>query len=169
VWRRYEAGKKEGKFTEEEAKREHAKHSLERYMHYYQRWNENDKSRVKVLPRLLRCRVHSVSADSAVGMQRQGKPRTMPSSAVFSEQSCCHWCSGAIDITSHNAQAQQKMAELQGNKLETLSEITATPTSQLKFITDAWCQVRAPEPELFAIAEVEDSMQNSVSEFILSC
>ena len=46
--RRYEAGKKEGKFTEEEAKREHAKHSLERYMHYYQRWNENDKSRVKV-------------------------------------------------------------------------------------------------------------------------
>ena len=47
---RYEAGKKEGKFTEEEAKREHAKHSLERYMHYYQRWNENDKSRVKVRP-----------------------------------------------------------------------------------------------------------------------
>ena len=41
-------------------------------------------------------------------------------------------------------QAQQKMAELQGSKLENLSEITATPTSQLKFITDAWSQVRAP-------------------------
>ena len=46
------------------------------------------------------------------------------------------------------AQAQQKMAELQGNKLENLSEITATPTSQLKFITDAWCQVRASCSEL---------------------
>ena len=39
-------------------------------------------------------------------------------------------------------QAQQKMAELQGSKLEGLSEITATPTSQLKFITDAWAQAR---------------------------
>ena len=46
------------------------------------------------------------------------------------------------------AQAQQKMAELQGSKLENLSEITATPTSQLKFITDAWSQVRAAAPAL---------------------
>ena len=34
---RYEVGRKEGKYSEEEAKREHAKHSLERYMHYFQR------------------------------------------------------------------------------------------------------------------------------------
>ena len=38
------------------------------------------------------------------------------------------------------------MAELQGSKLEGLSEITATPTSQLKFITDAWAQARARCP-----------------------
>lgn len=45
---RYEAGKKEGMYSVEEAKREHAKHSLERYMHYFQRWSENDKSRLAV-------------------------------------------------------------------------------------------------------------------------
>jgi len=69
------------------------------------------------------------------------------------------------------AQAQQKMAELQGNKLETLSEITATPTSQLKFITDAWCQVRAPQSKLVATAvnKLIIIMQTSVLEFMESC
>ena len=42
---RYELGKKEGKYNEEEAKRERAKQSLERYMHYFQRFAENDKAR----------------------------------------------------------------------------------------------------------------------------
>jgi hypothetical protein len=45
---RYEQGKKKGEFSEEELKREHAKNSLERYMHYYQRWAENDKARKQV-------------------------------------------------------------------------------------------------------------------------
>ena len=62
------------------------------------------------------------------------------------EQRGDRWC-------TRGAQAQQKMAELQGSKLENLSEITATPTSQLKFITDAWCQVCAPYSDLSATAK----------------
>ena len=46
----------------------------------------------------------------------------------------------------------RKMAELQGSKLEGLSEITATPTSQLKFITDAWAQARACRPGTLCFA-----------------
>ena len=30
-------------------KREHAKNALERYMHYYQRWAENDRARLSAL------------------------------------------------------------------------------------------------------------------------
>lgn len=81
---RYEQGKKEGKYNEEEAKRERAKQSLERYMHYYQRFAEHDKAR---------------------------------------------------------KQATAKMTEFAEAKIEQLSNITATPTSQLKLVLDAWAQV----------------------------
>lgn len=81
---RYENAKKKGDYDEEQQKRENAKHALERYMHYYQRWAENDKARL---------------------------------------------------------QALETLDKFMTNKLETLSEITATPTSQLKFVTDAWYQV----------------------------
>ena len=36
---RYEVGKKKGEYDEETLKREQAKNALERYMHYYQRYN----------------------------------------------------------------------------------------------------------------------------------
>ena len=39
---------KKGDYDEEQQKRENAKQALERYMHYYQRWAENDKARVQV-------------------------------------------------------------------------------------------------------------------------
>ena len=45
---RYETAKKKGDYDEEQQKRENAKHALERYMHYYQRWAENDKARLQV-------------------------------------------------------------------------------------------------------------------------
>ena len=45
---RYETAKKKGDYDEEQQKRENAKQALERYMHYYQRWAENDKARVQV-------------------------------------------------------------------------------------------------------------------------
>lgn len=38
-------------------------------------------------------------------------------------------------------QALQTLDKVISEKLEDLSEITATPTSQLKFVTDAWSQV----------------------------
>lgn len=47
---RYETAKKKGDYDEETQKRENAKQALERYMHYYQRWAENDKARLQVLP-----------------------------------------------------------------------------------------------------------------------
>lgn len=85
--RRYEVAKKKGDYDEEAQKREQAKNALERYMHYYQRWAENDKSRVAAL------------------------------------------------------KAMRTVIE---QKLEQLSELTATPTSQLKFLPDAWAQVGSP-------------------------
>ncbi|BDA49808.1 probable E3 ubiquitin-protein ligase ARI7 [Coccomyxa sp. Obi] len=81
---RYEVAKKKGEYDEEAQKREQAKNALERYMHYYQRWAENDKSRIAAL------------------------------------------------------KAMNNVIE---QKLESLSELTATPTSQLKFLPDAWAQV----------------------------
>ncbi|KAL6661904.1 hypothetical protein ACP70R_001288 [Stipagrostis hirtigluma subsp. patula] len=44
---RYESAKKEGVYDETEARRERAKNSLERYMHYYERWASNQTSRQK--------------------------------------------------------------------------------------------------------------------------
>lgn len=38
-------------------------------------------------------------------------------------------------------QALQSLSQAASDKLEVLSEITATPTSQLKFVLDAWSQV----------------------------
>ena len=38
-------------------------------------------------------------------------------------------------------QALATLDKVVTDKLEDLSEITATPTSQLKFVTDAWAQV----------------------------
>lgn len=38
-------------------------------------------------------------------------------------------------------QATAKMAEFAEAKIEQLSNITATPTSQLKLVLDAWAQV----------------------------
>ncbi|KAK9809736.1 hypothetical protein WJX73_001188 [Symbiochloris irregularis] len=81
---RYESAQRAGEHDEEMFKREQARNALERYMHYYQRWAENDASRK----------------------------------------------------TSRKA-AQETLPE----QLSQLSEWTATPTSQLNFISEAWDQV----------------------------
>ena len=49
---RYETAKKKGDYDEEQQMRENAKQALERYMHYYQRWAENDKARLQVRSKL---------------------------------------------------------------------------------------------------------------------
>eukprot|EP00252_Welwitschia_mirabilis_P004875 TRINITY_DN1520_c0_g3_i1.p1 TRINITY_DN1520_c0_g3~~TRINITY_DN1520_c0_g3_i1.p1 ORF type:complete len:546 (+),score=119.79 TRINITY_DN1520_c0_g3_i1:530-2167(+) len=46
---RYEVAKQEGVYDEAERRREMAKNSLERYMHYYERWATNEMSRAKAL------------------------------------------------------------------------------------------------------------------------
>lgn len=49
---RYETAKSEGAYDEAERRRDMAKHSLERYTHYYERWVTNEQSRVKALDSL---------------------------------------------------------------------------------------------------------------------
>jgi len=43
---RYERASKRGEHDAEEKQRDMAKHSLERYMHYYERWAAHEKSQV---------------------------------------------------------------------------------------------------------------------------
>lgn len=45
---KFEAAKRQGKYDEETQKREHARQSLERYMHYFERWHQNEKAKQKV-------------------------------------------------------------------------------------------------------------------------
>ena len=42
---RYQTAVRQGQINEEEIRRENAKQALERYMHYYERWSENDKAK----------------------------------------------------------------------------------------------------------------------------
>ncbi|KAG8390715.1 hypothetical protein BUALT_Bualt01G0112300 [Buddleja alternifolia] len=49
---RYEAAKQEGVYDEEERRREMAKTSVEKYMHYYERWATNQSSRQRALENL---------------------------------------------------------------------------------------------------------------------
>ncbi|KAG8048118.1 hypothetical protein GUJ93_ZPchr0008g13677 [Zizania palustris] len=58
---RYESAKKEGVYDETEARRERAKNSLERYMHYYERWASNQTSRQKAQADLQKAEKEQVS------------------------------------------------------------------------------------------------------------
>ncbi|KAF9612153.1 hypothetical protein IFM89_038341 [Coptis chinensis] len=46
---RYEKAKREGEYDEEEKRREMAKSIIEKYTHYYERWEANNKSRTKAV------------------------------------------------------------------------------------------------------------------------
>ncbi|KAF5836210.1 hypothetical protein DUNSADRAFT_6276 [Dunaliella salina] len=81
---RYDAAKRKGDYDEETRKRDNAKQSLERYMHYFERWDAHQKARNK---------------------------------------------------------AKADQARISADWLERLSEQTKTPSSQLKFIMDAWSQI----------------------------
>ncbi|KAI3433888.1 hypothetical protein D9Q98_003690 [Chlorella vulgaris] len=81
---RYKRAVDKGEVDEQEQRRQHARQSLERYMHYWQRWAENDTSRKRAL---------------------------------------------------------RQMEAFKSETQELISEYTATPVSQLRFITDAWMQV----------------------------
>lgn len=80
----YRKAKEEGQIDEDEQQRQHARQSLERYMHYWHRWYENDKSKKTALKQIQR---------------------------------------------------------FNSEKMEVLSERTATPSSQLRFVIDAWQEV----------------------------
>ncbi|KAK1632745.1 hypothetical protein QYE76_007060 [Lolium multiflorum] len=46
---RYQAAKREGKFSAEEVRRQQAQASVDRYLHYYERWAAHERSRNKAL------------------------------------------------------------------------------------------------------------------------
>ena len=81
---RYESAKVQGSYDDETRRRENAKHSLERYMHYFERFDAHNQARQK---------------------------------------------------------AMAEAVKTQNEILEQLSDMTKTPTSQLKFIMDAWGQI----------------------------
>ncbi|KAG2501662.1 hypothetical protein HYH03_000165 [Edaphochlamys debaryana] len=81
---RFETAKRKGDYDDEVRRRENAKASLERYMHYFERYDAHSKAREK---------------------------------------------------------ARQDASKVSKDWLEQLADITKTPTSQLKFINDAWSQI----------------------------
>jgi ariadne-1 len=81
---RYEAARSKGDYDDESRRRHNAKASLERYMHYFERFDAHAKAYDK---------------------------------------------------------ARSEAARTEAEVLEVLSDMTRTPTSQLRFIMDAWRQV----------------------------
>lgn len=129
---------------EQEQKRQHARQSLERYMHYWQRWAENDASRKKVggrvewrkaRPGAMAASQAAVQCGAAGSLQcfqahqtLAARPALIPALILSFIFTCL--------------QALQQVERFRNDHQEVLSERTATPTSQLKFITDAWMQAR---------------------------
>ncbi len=183
VLARYEAAKKKGDYDEETQRREHAKNALERYMHYYQRWAENDRARLKVraamcMPSLLMFHSLCYSVDGPcvckqewavrgnecvmwwhilpAGMAGSRSQVSSTDVAWSQDEQCIFWVAAASAgpgfklpgrrmsrCARGGAQALSTMRDFQEKLLEKLSEITMTPTSQLRFLLDAWLQARA--------------------------
>lgn len=182
---RFKKAVEKGEIDEQEQKRAHARQSLERYMHYWQRWAENDSSRKKVgsvcccsPPRCCCCcmvgclaraglvagagggcdQLHKLRGLAIVCHCRVVAVLTVSQCVVTSLAPCAGAAAGAPvrgdAIVSHcrslcfaplspGLQALQQVDKFRGEQQEILSERTATPTSQLKFIVDAWMQVGA--------------------------
>ncbi|XP_004293068.1 PREDICTED: probable E3 ubiquitin-protein ligase ARI8 [Fragaria vesca subsp. vesca] len=68
---KYEKAKAEGAYSEEEMRREMAKNSLEKYAHYFERWQSNQSSRQKALEDLHQ--TQTVNTDQVRDNQRTGE------------------------------------------------------------------------------------------------
>ncbi len=79
-----------------------------------------------------------------------------PANASILRRRCSRWTSSGasstpsiidrclphrVSVLCSSLQALQQVDKFRGEQQEILSERTATPTSQLKFIVDAWMQV----------------------------
>ena len=99
-----------------------ARQSLERYMHYWQRWAENDKVRS--------CPPACLPA------------RLLASLPPIPPPDCARITSPRLPAPPQARKtALQQLARFRAEQIEALSERTATPTSQLKFVEDAFKQV----------------------------
>ena len=197
---------------EQEQKRQHARQSLERYMHYWQRWAENDASRKKVelavgLGVDHHARVHGFACGCAGfwfgGAMERHWGDFMEWQRVVAPALCvmigCHPCKRGQYIQNPvlqpfqpfvplasplpasllllhaprqvqnfllppmqrlfllacfptALQALRNVDKFRDEQQEVLSERTATPTSQLKFIVDGWMQARASWHQLPPVA-----------------
>lgn len=57
---RYETAVRQGEINEEDIRRENAKQALERYMHYYERWSENDKAKETAAKKTVKIQEHDL-------------------------------------------------------------------------------------------------------------
>ena len=154
-------------------------------MHYYQRWAENDRARLKAGPRTASCIFHTAQLAKAFDRELAllpalaqndraqlkagsptascvilltcasgGRSETLQPPFVTSHileavvwlgargcKVCANGVSGARGWGGR-AQALCTMRDFQEKMLEKLSEMTMTPTSQLRFLLDAWLQAR---------------------------
>ncbi len=122
---RYRQAKEKGEFDEEEMQRKHARASLERYMHYYQ-----------ARTRMLR---------HCTAIVRLAFPHMRSPDMKVADAHCLtrHVLQRWAENDRAKRTSLKQLHKFTTDKMETLSEITATPTSQLKFVIDAWMQVWA--------------------------
>ena len=70
---RYESAKRKGEFDSDSKRRENAKHCLERYMHYFERWDAHHKARDKVWGRCGRGRGRGGDVEARRGLRENAK------------------------------------------------------------------------------------------------
>lgn len=150
--RRYEAAKKTGEYDGEQRRRENAKHSLERYMHYFERWDAHNK--VRRLIQILDSEPSHTERGSSLcaSVCCTGEPCTAEVHSAWRgswplspDQKHVLTPAAAVPLLSSlqaRDKARKDAAQFEAESLEQLSDMTKTPTSQLKFIKDAWRQVR---------------------------
>lgn len=69
---RYEAARAAGEISDAETRREHAKSSLERYLHYYERWAEHGASHARAVQQLAQVNLEALAAMQSTPVSQLG-------------------------------------------------------------------------------------------------
>lgn len=169
---RFETAKRKGELDGDQLRRENAKASLERYTHYYERYDAHHKAQAKVRldagaaaggePVVLRwlCNGGAVLIVSLFSIVIASKDPfcTLEAwrfgCATVTANGCVVGCRPLKHLTATCVTSGQKQklnillpqAKIDAGKvsnewLDHLADSTKTPTSQLKFINEAWAQI----------------------------
>ena len=146
---RYEVAKKKGDYDEEQMKRENAKQALERYMHYYQRWAENDKARLQVAPQPV-----ETEGTAAPVKSKHGPAALQPTNAFLS------WAAGFKEQTavclSHGLSAYMHAHAAQDTRLiiNMVSCLSSTPLTPASTSLHSSCAQSQPFEHLQGLGEL---------------